>query len=333
MLRPWIKVEIGNEKFSYVTTGEVSSTWKKFTDTAIITMPKKVVKNGKTIYIGNENVFKKGDFTTISIGYFPNIEKVFEGYLTKITPAETVELQFEDPSWILKQTNLTVSFKKITLEELIKKCLALAIEKASPAIKTALEKIKIKVVTAEFYAFRLTNVNIVQVLDELKSTYALTSFFREQTLYVGLAYNGGSKRHKFEFEENIISYANLEYKKETDVRIKVKVVSMLENNKKLEVEVGDTDGEQRTIFAYNVTDLNELKKIGEREKERLKYEGFFGSFDTFIYSLVKHGDEIELVNKRQPEQNGVYYAEEVNPKFGIDGYFQTITLGVKISAK
>jgi hypothetical protein len=98
MLRPWIKIEIGAEKLSYVTTGEVSSTWKKFTDTAVITIPKKVVKDGKTIYLGNENVFKKGDFATIYIGYFPKIEKVFEGYLTKITPSETVELQFEDPS-------------------------------------------------------------------------------------------------------------------------------------------------------------------------------------------------------------------------------------------
>jgi hypothetical protein len=28
---------------------------------------------------------------------------------------------------------------------------------------------------------------------------------------------------------------------------------MLENNNKIEVEVGDSDGEQRTIFAYNAT--------------------------------------------------------------------------------
>ena len=332
MLRPWLKIKIGNEALSYVTTGEVSSTWKKFTDTAVLTIPKKVVKDGKTIYIGNENVFKKGDFATISVGYFPNIEQVFEGYLTKITPAENVTLEFEDPSWILKQTNLTVSFKKITLEELLNKCLKEAILKASPAIKTALKLIKINAVKAEFFAFRLTNVNIVQVLNELKQTYALTSFFRNQTLHVGLAYNTGGKRHKFEFEENIISNT-LEYRKETDVKIKVKVISMLENNKKIEVEVGDNDGEQRTIFAYNVTNEKELRKIGEREKERLKYEGYFGSFETFIYSLVKHGDEIEIINKRQPEQDGLYYAEEVKPRFGIDGFFQTITLGVKISAK
>jgi hypothetical protein len=332
MLRPWIKIKIGEETLSYVTTGEISSTWKKFTDTAVLTIPKKAIKDGKTIYISNANVFKKGQFATISIGYFPKMEVVFQGYLTKIIPAENVTLEFEDPSWILKQTNLTVSYKKITLEGLLKNCLELAISKASPDIKKALKMIKINAVEAEFFAFRLTNVNIVQVLDELKSTYALTSFFRNQTLNVGLAYNGGGKKHVFEFEENIISN-DLEYRSEADVRIKVKVVSMLENNNKIEVEVGDSDGEQRTIFAYNVTSEKELKAIGEREKERLKYEGFFGTLTTFIFDLVRHGDEIELINKKQPEQNGIYYAEEVRPTFGVDGYFQTITLGVKISAK
>lgn len=333
MLRPWIKIEIGKEKFSYVVNGETSSSWKKFTDTAKLSIPIKVKKDNKTIFIGSENLFKKGDFATISVGFFPNIEKIYEGYLTKITPKDVVEMEFEDPSWILKQTNLTVSYKNITLENLLNNCLQEAIKKASPNIKEALKKIKIKTVGATFPAFRLTNVNIIQVLDELKSTYSLTSFFRNQTLFVGLAYNADGKKHKFEFQKNILDGDTLEYKKEDDVRIKVKVTSMLENNKKIEVEVGDSDGEQRSIFVYNVTNEAELKKIGEREKERLKYEGFFGTFDTFIEPIVKHGDEIEIIDPKHPERNGTYYAEAVVQRFGTGGYFQTITLGVKITVK
>lgn len=333
MLRPWCKINIGKESFSYCQSGEASSSWKKFTDTGKINLPQRVRKEKKTIYIGSENVFKKGDFTTIQIGYFPNIETVFEGYLTKIKPKEIVEMEFEDASWILKQTNLTLSFKDISLEDLLNKCLAEAISKASPNIKKELQKIKIKTVGARFPAFRLTNVNIIQVLDELKSTYALTSFFRGQTLYVGLAYYGGGAKHRLEFQKDILDGDNLEYKKEDDVRIKVKVVSMLETNEKLEVEVGDTDGEQRTIFVYNVRDTAELKKIGEREKERLKYEGFFGTFDTFIHKIIRHGDEIELIDNKNPEKNGFYLVEEVVLRWGLDGYFQTVTLGAKISAK
>lgn len=331
MLRPWIKIQVGDESFSYVAEGDVKSSWKTFTDTASLVLPRKVKKGNETIFIGANNLFNKGDFSTISVGNFPNITQVFEGYLTKIKPNDLVEMSFEDASWILKQTNLTVSYKDITLENLLNDCLRLAIEKASPKIKEGLKKIKIKTVSATFPAFRLTNVNIVQVLDELKKTYALTSFFRGQTLFVGLAYNGSGKRHVFEFNKNILDGNSLEYKKEDDVRIKVKVTSMLENNKKLEVEVGDPDGEQRSVFVYNVTNLKELEEIGKREKERLKYEGFFGTFETFIEPVVFHGDEIELINKKHPEQNGVYYAEACSPRFGVSGYFQSITLGVKIS--
>jgi hypothetical protein len=331
MLRPWIKIQIGKESFSYITDGEVSSSWKKFTDTARLVLPSKVKKDGKTIFIGQNNLFNKGDFTTISVGYYPNIEQIFEGYLTKITPKDVTEMEFEDPSWILKQTNLTISFKNISLEDLLTKCLEESIKKASPEIKAGLQKVKIKTIGANFPAFRLTNVNIIQVLDELKKTYSLTSFFRNQTLYCGLAYNADGKKHTFEFQKNILDGDQLEYKKEDDVKIKVKVISMLATNKKIEVETGDYEGEQRSIFVYNISDKAELKNIGDREIKKLKYEGFFGTFDTFIEPIVKHGDEIEIIDPKHPERNGIYYAEAVNPYFGVGGYFQTITLGAKIS--
>lgn len=331
MLRPWIKIKIGEEELSYITDGEVNSSWKTFTDTARLTIPVKAKKDNRTIYIGSENIFKKGDFATISVGYFPNIKQIFEGYLTKITPREVVELELEDPSWILKQTNITVSYVNITLENLLNNIMKVAIEKASPVIKEALKKVKIVSIGATFPAFRVTNANIVQVLDELKKTYALTSYFREQTLYVGLAYNAGGAKHTFEFQKNIIDGGDLEYRKEDDVKIKVKVTSMLETNKKIEVEVGDTDGEQRSLFVYNITSVAELKKIGEREKEKFKYEGFFGNFETFIEPIVKHGDEITIIDPKTPERNGTYLAEAVNPTFGINGYFQKITLGIKVT--
>lgn len=331
MLRPWIEIKIGKETFHYVTEAEVSSTWKKFTDTAKITLPTKVKKDGKTILIGSNNLFKKGDYTTISVGFYPNMARIFEGYLTKVTPRDVTELEFEDPSWILKQTNLTLSFKDISLSDLLNNCLQASISKASPALRGSLQKIKIKTVEAKFPAFRLTNVNFIQLLDELKSTYSLTSYFRGQTLYVGLAYTGGGKRHKFEFGKNIFDGDQLEYKTKDDTRLKVKVTSMLEDNTKKEVEVGDSDGEQRSIFVYNIKDENELRQIGLREKEKLKYEGFFGTFDTLVEPIVKHGDEAELIDPKHPEKNGIYYVEGVVQKVGVSGYFQTIALGAKIS--
>lgn len=328
MLRPFCHIKIGENEFDFVSEGTFSTSWRLFTDTGEITLPHKFKKENKVIFVGENNFFKKGDSVEIEAGYFPNKEQIFEGYLSAIKPAIPVQLKFEDAAWLLKQTNITVSFEKVTLSELLTKCLSLAKEKAAGYVLEGLNKLKIEAIEANLGTFRITNVNITQVLEELRKTYALRSFFRGHTLYVGLAYYGDGNKATFEFEKNIIE-DDLEYLKEDDLVFKVKAVSMLENNTKIETEVGDPNGEQRTITKYNLT-LTELKAAAEREVERLRYEGFRGKFKTFLEPIVRHGDEVEIIDPRTPEKNGVYLVEQVEYEIGINGYFQTIKLGAKI---
>jgi hypothetical protein len=332
MLRPFCNIKIANNEFDFVTTGDFSSSWKMLTDTGEITIPHKLKKDDKVIFIGENNLFKKGDAVEIKAGYFPTLETIFEGYVTKIIPSIPVTIQFEDAAFLLKQTNLTLSFEKVTLKELLNNCISEAIAKSTGYLKEGLEKVTVEAIDADLGAFRITNVNITGILQELKKTYALTSYFRGSTLYVGLAYYAENRpRHTFTFQKNIIDEGTeLEYRKIDDISFKVRAVSMLENNKKIEIEVGDPNGEQRTITKYNLTE-KALKEAAEREISRLRFEGFRGKILTFLEPVVKHGDEVEIINPRTPEQNGVYLAESVNYPIGIDGYFQEIFLGVKIS--
>lgn len=333
MLRPFCNIEIGDNTFDFLTTGDFASSWKTLTDTGSITIPHKFKKDGKVIFVGEDNLFKKGDQVSVSAGYYPTLEHLFEGYVSKIIPSIPVTIEFEDAAFLLKQTNLTLSFEKTTLKELLNACISEAIEKATGYVKEGLERINIEAIDADLGAFRITNVNITGILQELKKTYALTSYFRGHTLYVGLAYYAeGRPRHTFTFEEDIIdSGTQLEYIKIDDISFKIKAVSMLEDNKKLEIEVGDPNGEQRTITKYNLTET-ELKAAAEREIDRLRFEGFRGKMLTFLKPVVKHGDEIEIINPRTPEQNGVYLAESVSYPIGVDGYFQEVNLGAKISS-
>jgi beta-galactosidase beta subunit len=333
MLRPFCNISIGDNDFDFVTTGEFSSSWKTLTDTGEITIPHKVRKNGLDIFIGEDNLFKKGDEVNISAGYYPTLELIFSGYVSRIEPSLPVSITFEDAAFLLKQTNLTLSFKKVTLKELLTASINEAIGKATGYVKAGLERITVEAIDADLGAFRITNVNITGILQELKKTYALTSYFRGHTLYVGLAYYAeGRDRATFTFQENIIdSGTQLEYKKIDDISFKVKAVSMLENNTKLEIEVGDPDGEQRTITKYNLSE-KDLRAAAEREIGRLKYEGFRGKLFTFLQPVVRHGDEIEIIDPLIPERNGVYLAESVEYSIGVDGYFQSINLGAKISS-
>ena len=332
MLRPFCNVKIAKNEFDFVTNGDFSSSWKTFTDTGEITIPHKFKKDGKDVFVGENNLFNKGDLVKIQAGYYPSIETIFEGYVARIIPSIPVTIKFEDAAFLLKQTNLTLSFKKVTLKELLTKCIDEAVSKSTGYLKDGLSRIVVEAIDADLGAFRFTNVNITGILQELKKTYALTSYFRGNTLFVGLAYYAeGRDRHIFTFQENIIdSGTELEYRKIDDISFKVKAVSMLEDNKKIEIEVGDPNGEQRTITKYNLTE-KELKATAEREISRLRFEGFRGKIYTFLQPIVKHGDEIEIINPRSPEQNGVYLAESVKYQIGVDGYFQEVFLGAKIS--
>lgn len=331
MLRPFCNIEIGKNKFDFVTDGVFSSSWKTLTDTGNISIPHKFKKDNKTIFVGDDNLFKKGDAVNISAGYYPNSESIFEGYVTKIEPSIPVNITFEDAAYLLKQTNLTLSFENVTLKTLLTTAIKEASGKATGYVKEGLDKIKIEAIDANLGAFRLTNVNITAILQELKKTYALTSFFRGHTLYVGLAYYAENRAlNTFTFGENIIdSGTSLEYQKIDDVSFKVRAVSMLENNKKIEIDLGDPNGEQRTITKYNLTE-SELRAVATREIDRLKYEGFRGKIYTFIEPLVRHGDEVEIIDPFRPEKNGIYLTESVNYTIGVGGYFQEINLGVKV---
>ena len=65
------------------------------------------------------------------------------------------------------------------------------------------------------------------------------------------------------------------------------------NNKKIRVEVGDADGEHRTLHTYNKQEA-ELKAWAQQEIKRLKRDGLTGSFKTFGYRLADKLDAIGI---------------------------------------
>ncbi len=331
MHRPYCNIKIGSEEFNFITEGNIRSGWRFFTDTAKLLIAKKFFRDGKNIYIGENNVFTKGDYTEIRAGYFPQQSLIFQGYLKKVKPNLPIEMEFEDSMYLLKQVSLTMSYKEVTLNTLITDAIKLSIEKSEGYVKEGLENIKIDVVDANLGAFRLSNVNLVNILQELKKTYALTSFFRGDTLMIGLPYGSTGVEHQLKFGVNIIDEGtDLEYLRSDDISFKVKATSLLPDNKKIEIEVGDPNGESRQIFKYNATE-SELKEWATREVDRLKYEGYRGKLKTYFDPVIYHGDSIEIIDPyNQDRSKGTYLVEAVEYEFGINGYFQLITLGQRI---
>jgi hypothetical protein len=326
--------------FDFVNNVEIESSYENLTDTAKITLPRKLNFDGKPVVVGNNSIFKRGDKVKIELGYFPNLRTVFTGYISKLSTTSPMVIECDDAMFILKQTIVTYPKKysivtqgktgkhlkkpkvissKITLQELLDNIIPDEIE-----YKCLLD--------VNIGSFRASNASVAKVLDTLKSDYGFYSYFVNGVLNVGLASDASDTiTQEFEFEENIIDDTRLEYQRKDDVRIKVKAISINSaDNSRITVDVGDDDGAQKTVHTQNATEAD-LKKFANLKLETLKYEGYSGSFTTFGEPFIRHGDLAKLISKKYPEKNGTYTVVSVKRSLGMSGYRQDIELGIKTS--
>ncbi len=270
----------------------------------------------------------------------------FEGYITKIANKTPITLECEDNMYALKQTKVEnkewlLDGNTYTLEKMLKEMLS---KSTFPDVKNF--TINTDNYEHKFGKFITFNVTMAQVLDELRKHYHCESFFRGSDLRCGIIryYPDDRKNHLFHFQKNIIS-DSLDYTRDDDIRIGIKAKSIFKvelqqtNNsgkfktthKTLETNVGDQDGEIRTLYFYNVTTTDELKKQAEVMLPYLKYEGFRGQFTTFGLPYVKHGDSVQLVNAKTSEQNGTYLVKGVETHNTCDGGLrQVLSLDIRV---
>src|SRR5690606_38149178 len=128
--------------------------------------------------------------------------------------------------------------------------------------------------------FALDKVNGLFALQQIKDSYNLTVYFRNKELYAGLAYGQQFGEVNYSLTHNVIDH-DLTYRNEEDVLLKVKAVGIKRDNTKTDVEVGDVDGDLRTLHFYEVESTAELKRLAQEELQKLKYTGFEGSLNTF----------------------------------------------------
>ena len=304
--------------FDFVNEVEIETSYENLTDTAKITIPRKLNFDGKPIAVGVDSIFKRGDSVKIELGYFPDLRTVFEGYISKVNPKTPIVLECEDKMFILKTTIISKYSKtSVTLKNLLTDIIGDVVE-----FRTLLD--------VELGSFKVSNASVAKVLDTLKSDYGFYSYFVNGVLNVGLAADASDTQTiEYKFEENIIDDSSLEYQRSEDMRLKVKAVSInSSDNSKIEVEVGDEDGALKTFYTQNAT-LEGLRQFANLKLTEWKYEGFSGSFKTFGEPYIRHGDTAKLISDKFPEKNGLYEVVSVKRIFGMDGYKQDIELGIK----
>lgn len=309
------EIDIGEFEYSGVVELEVQSSWDNLTDKASLTFPRKVSWKGKDIATGASPLIKNLDPVSIQVGYDGNNKEVFQGYVHRVHADIPVTVTCEDAMYLLKNNTITKSYQEVDLKILLQDILPTQVPFQAPAVRLG--------------QFRISNATPAQVLEELKRTYFLKSWFREGTLYVGLAYRPElQSEHQIRFDRNVVEHS-LEFVNEDDVRIKLKVISISPDNAKTEFEFGDPQGEQRTVYVYD-KNPDDIKFFADQEISRLKYSGYRGELTTFLQPTINHGDVVHLNDPFYPERSGSYLVKSVTTRFGQEGGRQVLQLDSKV---
>ena len=316
MFRLCAKIEIKGDRawsFDFVNAMEITRDTEKLTTEAKITMPKKV-KWDKADKIP----VKRGDSVKISLGYDDNLQTAFVGYVRDVGFKTPIVITCEDEMFKLKQMpTKKKAYRSVSLETLLKD------QGISYRLNIMGEQ--------ALGAYRVTADTVAALLGKL-SEQGIRSFFRYEdgapVLYCGVLFERDTRPAQvFKTGLNIISDQSLQQQKAENMRLRVKAVSPMPDNKKIKVEVGDADGEHRTLHTYNKTE-SELKAWAEQEIKRLKRDGLTGSFTTFGHTLVDCLDAIGIVI--DGVKSGVYQVKKNIVKYGDGGYRQEITLGLRV---
>ena len=317
MYRLTAKIEISGAKswqLDKITEVEITLDTEQLTDTCKITLPKRIKWDGVA-----DTPVRRGDAVKLWLGYNDDLQLAFTGYIRDVGFKTPVVLTCEDEMFKLKQQpTVKKAYKNVNIETLLKE------QGISYKLNVMGEQ--------SLGQYRVTADTVASLLGHLHEN-GIRSFFRyengEPVLYCGVLFEREeSPTQVFATGVNIISDQSLEQQQAENIRLRVKAISLMPNNKKIKVEVGDADGEHRTLHTYNKTE-SELRAWAEQEIKRLKRDGLKGCFTTFGAKLV---DKLTAIGiKIDGKKKGVYQVKKNVIKYGTSGFRQEITLGARIA--
>lgn len=317
------KIQIGQFQFKNVSEVKIESSLKVLEDTATIKVPTTaLLKRTEDTVTEVETVkqFKVGDEVVVNFGYDGNLKEEFRGYVRKIKPKTPLEIECEDATFLLKRKNLKQAFRNTTLKEVLN----FILEGTGVSLYAAVPEIK-------FAVFYFRDVNAAKALQKLKEEYGLVIYFKEfKKLFVGLSSDSDDVVVKYRIGYNVIDN-KLEYQNEEDVKLSIKAVLIKPDNTRIEKEVGDKDGEKRTLFTYELEDGESLETWAKEEMLKYKFKGYKGSMTTFLLPNAKVGNVARVQNEQFDEEPGDYLIEKIETTYGHGGGRRDVHIGLKLN--
>lgn len=304
---------------------DIEKTWRKFTDTAIVKMPKGVFYQvGNTMFPieSIKELFKTGDLIKIELGYNRELKTEFEGYIARIQPTIPVEFHCEDEMYKMKRNNVSIHIEDATVKQIL--------QAAAPGYEVECAD--------EIYGdFSMSETTSAKVFDELKKKAGLYTFFRGKRLICGLQYSDDklpTAIPQFEFGRNIIDNS-LEYISPEDCKLKIYGKSIQRDGSVISYDKGDEGGD---IIRYNHKFITkkDLKSIIDKQYDTAKTKGgYAGTVTSFGFPVVEHGQTIRVLDPGIYEKrDSEHYIDEVKIEVSVSGGYRRIsTVGKFVTQK
>ena len=300
--------------FDFVCSVNIKEDITTLTDTAKVILPSHILSTQKEKLL---ELLRNGDKINIKLGYDGVLKQRFNGYIKTIkhlNKKSPIEFECEDEMYVLKKKVVSKAYKSVNLQQLF---------------KDICPEYNKQIVDRGVGQLKIDRATVAKTLDELKTKYGILTYFVNGKLFSGLDYWMENENiAKFKFGYNIIT-DEIQFVKADDVKIKLIAISILPNNKKIEIEIGDADGETRKFWHWGISEI-ELRKFAEQELLKFKYDGARDKFTTFGEPFVQKGNVADLEYPEYPECNGKYLIKSVEVNFGTKGYRQIIELDRKV---
>ena len=259
---------------------------------------------------------QEGNSVTIRLGYDGQFQEEFTGYVAFIKPSTPVEIHCEDNMYLLKKKAIKdFSWRTVKLKEILQYIV--------PGIITNVYDITLS-------GFKINKVaSQAAALQLLKDEYNLHIYYRANELWAGIPYTDNQREVNYHLRKNC-KPDDLEFKSASAVKIKLRLISVQKNGSKIEVPVGDLDGEERTLHFYNLT-KPELEAMANEQLKSLKYDGYYGSIQAKGLPYCIPGMGANILDEKYPARSGKYVVEEVITTYNKeDGYSRKNKIGPQI---
>lgn len=315
------KLEIGKFVFHSFNDVEITKSVEEMADSAIIKLPTKFKVKQDNSQQYTEEAIKAGDKVKITLGYSKRYSGVeFVGFVKKVSPKIPLEIHCEDAMWLLRRNNITKSWNKTTMKEILKEVVkGTPVQLADNIPDVPLDKWIIK------------NASGAQVLESFRKDLLMSVYITDDgKLYCGLEQlNNIGQSVVYDLNYNLVAN-DLEFKTKDERKIKIKYTYIGKDNKRKSIEEGDEEGECRTYHTSVISDESKLRQMAKAEIEKLRYDGFDGEVTSFLIPYATRGMKAIIKDKEHPNREGSYFIKKVVTSFGMSGARRKVTIGAKL---